>query len=187
MARGISISHVDDMNNWVSSTFHIAMWRGVKDFQSIILYIYSRLVDKSHTKMPWIIYSHISRLVELIILSLLLILYAYFSILRKIVGQDTCTTIIKCFDIDHRNLPLILGIWCSTIPHLPGCFCPWAFFQNIGFNVVPSDPFMSHLATQLGYSAGEFQALQLIVLATFGVVDYPLASCILAHLLEIDF
>ena len=33
-----------------------------------------------------------------------------------------------------------------------------------------SDPFMSHLATQFGYSAG-FQALQLIVLATFGVVD----------------
>ena len=26
-------------------------------------------------------------------------------------------------------------------------------------------------STQLGYSAGEFQALQLIVLATFGVVD----------------
>ena len=32
-------------------------------------------------------------------------------------------------------------------------------------------PFMSHLATQLGYSAGEFQALQLIVLVAFGVVD----------------
>ena len=28
---------------------------------------------------------------------------------------------------------------------------------------------MSHLTTQLGYSAGEFQALQLIVLAVFGV------------------
>ena len=69
------------------------------------------------------------------------------------------------------NNTLILGIWCSTIPHLPGCFCPWTFFQNIGFNVVPSDPVMSHLATQLGYSAGAFQALQLIVLATFGVVD----------------
>ena len=69
------------------------------------------------------------------------------------------------------NNTLILGIWCSTIPHLPGCFCPWTFFQNIGFNMVPSDPFMSHLATQLGYSAGEFRALQLIVLATFGVVD----------------
>ena len=65
----------------------------------------------------------------------------------------------------------ILDIWCSTIPDLPGCFCPWTFFQNIGFNMVPSDPFMSHLATQLGYSAGEFQALQVIVLATFGVVD----------------
>ena len=66
---------------------------------------------------------------------------------------------------------LILGIWCSTIPHLPGCFCPWTFFQNIGFNTVLTNPFMSHLATQLGYSAGEFQALQLIVLVAFGVVD----------------
>ena len=69
------------------------------------------------------------------------------------------------------NNILILGIWCSTIPHLPGCFCFWTFFQNIGFNTVLTDPFMSHLATQLGYSAGEFQALQLIVLAAFGVVD----------------
>ena len=67
------------------------------------------------------------------------------------------------------NNTLILGIWCSTIPHLPGCFCPWTFFQNMRFHMVPSDPCMSHLAIQLGYSAGEFQALQLIVLATFGV------------------
>ena len=66
---------------------------------------------------------------------------------------------------------LILGIWCSTIPHLPGCFCPWTFFENIGFNTVLTDPFMSYLATQLWYSAGEFEALQLIVLAAFGVVD----------------
>ena len=71
----------------------------------------------------------------------------------------------------NNTLIHVLGIWCSTIPHLPGCFCPWTFFQNIGFNMVPSDPFMSHLATQLGYSAGEFQSLQLIVLQTFGVVD----------------
>ena len=69
------------------------------------------------------------------------------------------------------NNILILGIWCSTIPHLPGCFCPWTFFENIGFNTVLTDPFMSHLTTQLGYSAGEFQALQLIVLAAFGAVD----------------
>ena len=55
------------------------------------------------------------------------------------------------------NNTLILGFWCSTIPHLPGCFCPWTFFQNIGFNMVPSDPFMSHLATQLGYSAVELR------------------------------
>ena len=69
------------------------------------------------------------------------------------------------------NNILILGIWCSTIPYLPGCFCPWTFFENIGFNMVLTDPFMSHLTTQLGYYAGEFQALQLIVLAAFGVVD----------------
>ena len=30
---------------------------------------------------------------------------------------------------------------------------------------------MSYLATQFGHSAGEFQALELIVLAAFGVVD----------------
>ena len=59
----------------------------------------------------------------------------------------------------------------SAISHLPGCFCPWTFSQNIGFNIIPSDPFMSHLDTQLGYSTGEFQALQLIVLAAFGVKD----------------
>ena len=38
------------------------------------------------------------------------------------------------------NNTLILGIWCSAISHLPGCFCPWTFSQNIGFNMVPSDP-----------------------------------------------
>ena len=38
------------------------------------------------------------------------------------------------------NSTLILGIWCSTIPHLPGCFCPWTLFQNIGFNMVPWTP-----------------------------------------------
>ena len=59
--------------------------------------------------------------------------------------------------------------FCNLSP--PGCFCPWTFFQNIVFNMAPSDPFMSHLATQLGYSTGEFKALQLIVLVAFGVVD----------------
>ena len=55
-------------------------------------------------------------------------------------------------------------------PSPPRMF-PWTFFENIGFNTVLTDPFMSHLSTQLGYSAGEFQTLQLIVLAAFGVVD----------------
>ena len=37
--------------------------------------------------------------------------------------------------------------------------------------MVPSDPFMSHLATHLEYSVGKFRALQLIVLVAFGVVN----------------
>ena len=56
-------------------------------------------------------------------------------------------------------------------PSPPRMFCPWTFFENFGFNTVLTDPFMLHLATQLIYSTGEFQALQLIVLAACGVVD----------------
>ena len=55
-------------------------------------------------------------------------------------------------------------------------FCPWTFSLNIGLN--PGDwtcffwtPFMSCLHSLVGYSTGEFQALQLIVLAAFGAVD----------------
>ena len=55
--------------------------------------------------------------------------------------------------------------------HLPGCFCPWTFRLNIGLHTSPSDSFVSYLNSHLGYSAGEFQALQLIVLAVFGAVD----------------
>ena len=45
------------------------------------------------------------------------------------------------------------------------------FRLNIGLNTSPSDSFVSYLNSHLGYSAGEFQALQLIVLAVFGAVD----------------
>ena len=82
----------------------------------------------------------------------------------------------------HANLYFIISLhaifFCSThksakiiIDHFAIVAKDGLFFQNIGFHMVPSDPFMSHLATQLGYSAVEFPALQLIVLATFGVVD----------------
>ena len=68
------------------------------------------------------------------------------------------------------NSVLTLGMLRSAIFHHPWCFCPWTFFQNIAFNMVPSDPFMSHIV-KLGYSTGEFQSLQLIVLVAFGVMD----------------
>ena len=43
---------------------------------------------------------------------------------------------------------------------------------------------MSDLYTQLRYSTGEFQALQMIFLTVFGAVDWPLASCMLVYVLE---
>ena len=59
----------------------------------------------------------------------------------------------------------------SANAQLPGCFCPWTFSLNIGLNMFPLDSFMSCLHSLLGYSTGEFQALQLIVLATICAVD----------------
>ena len=54
---------------------------------------------------------------------------------------------------------------------LPGWFRPWTFSLNIGLNMFPLDSFMSCLHSLLGYSTGEFQALQLIVRAAFGAVE----------------
>ena len=73
----------------------------------------------------------------------------------------------------------------SANAQLPGCFRPWTFSLNIGLNLFPLDSFMSCLHSLLGYSTGEFQALQLIVLAAYGPVDWPLAPCMLVHFLEI--
>ena len=52
----------------------------------------------------------------------------------------------------------------SANAQLPGCFRPWRFSLNIGLNMLPFDAFMSCLYSLLGFSTGEFQALQLIVL-----------------------
>ena len=59
----------------------------------------------------------------------------------------------------------------SATTHFPGCFCPWTFSLNTGPNTLPLDFFVSCLDSLLGYSTGEFQALQLIVLAMFGAVN----------------
>ena len=59
----------------------------------------------------------------------------------------------------------------SATAEPPGCFCPWTFSLNIRLNMFPLGSFMSCLHSLLGYSIGEFQALQLIVLAAFGAVD----------------
>ena len=78
----------------------------------------------------------------------------------------------------HNFLNYILGFlylssYSSANAQLPGCFRPWTFPLNIGLNMLPLDSFMSYLHTLLGYPTWEFQALQLIVLAAFGAVDWP--------------
>ena len=71
----------------------------------------------------------------------------------------------------------------SAIAHLRGCFCFWNVIYNIWLNVLPSDSFMSILYYKLGFSIGEFKAVQLIVLVVFVAVD----ACMLVHFLEISF
>ena len=56
-------------------------------------------------------------------------------------------------------------------PSPPRMFLSLDLLSEYRIQHVANGPFMSHLATQLGYSAGEFQAFQLIALAAFGVVD----------------
>ena len=69
---------------------------------------------------------------------------------------------------------LLLSSSGSAKAQLPGCFRPWTFSLNIGLNMLPSDSFMSRLQSLQGYSTGEFQALQLIVLAVSIAMDEPL-------------
>ena len=58
--------------------------------------------------------------------------------------------------------------------------------QDILFqNWIEHVTFMPCLDSLVGYSTGEFHALQLIVLVVPGAVDYSLTSCMLIHILEI--
>ena len=83
--------------------------------------------------------------------------------------------IIKIFMAVHYLNYTLVFLYLSSSGNandqLPGCFRPWTFTLNIGLNMLPSDSFISCLHSLLGYSTGEFQALQLGVLLAFGAVD----------------
>ena len=98
-------------------------------------------------------------------------------------------TIIGGFMTFHYFLNYTLGFRYlsssgSANAQLPGCFQPWILLLIIGLNMFPLDSFMACLYSLLEYSTEEFQALQLIVLAALGAVDYPLVPCMLVHLLK---
>ena len=85
-------------------------------------------------------------------------------------------TIIGIFMANNYLLIYTLGFvyisnYGSANAQLPGCFRPWTLSLNIGLNMFPLDSFVSCLHSLLGYSTGEFQALQLIVLAVLGAGD----------------
>ena len=95
---------------------------------------------------------------------------------RIIFHNEYVLTIIAIFMSINYFLNYTLGFLYlsssgSANAQLPGCFSPWTFSLNFGLNMFPLDFFMSCLHSLLGYSAGEFQALQLIVLVAFGAVD----------------
>ena len=73
--------------------------------------------------------------------------------------------------LNHTLGFLYLSSSGSANAQLTGCFRPWTFSLNIGLNTIPLHSYKSCLHSLLEYSTGEFQALQLIVLAVFGAVD----------------
>ena len=83
--------------------------------------------------------------------------------------------------------PSVLRSSGSANAYHPGCFRPWTFPLNIGLAMLHWNSLMSCLVSVVGYYTGDFQAVQLIALAVFGAVDWPLASCMLVILLEIKF
>ena len=70
-------------------------------------------------------------------------------------------TILYFLDYTYRLIVVLVLHMRNSV-----CFRPWTISVNIGLDMLPPDAFMSCL-----YSTGEFQALQLIVLAALGAMD----------------
>ena len=94
----------------------------------------------------------------------------FFSAIRLILNYTFRLFVLICFDSENA--------------HLHRCFRNWTFLWVLDWT---SNSSVSCLDPPLGYSTGEFQALQLIFVVLCGAVDEPLASCILVHFLAIKF
>ena len=110
------------------------------------------------------------------VLVLSVIMWSFYYLLNRVLFHHDswdCYWNVMAILCNLKNtfrLSVTKYLWfCKCAP--PGCFCPWAFLLNIGLNMLPSDSFISRLGCLLGYSTGQFQALQLIVLAVFGALD----------------
>ena len=85
-----------------------------------------------------------------------LFLFSLVYQLCLILWYKSNTRMLVTFGVCLNNT-LILGIWCSIIPHLPGCFCPWTFFEKIGFNTVLTDPLCHIQQLNLDILQGSFR------------------------------
>ena len=79
--------------------------------------------------------------------------------------HDSCTIIGIFMAINYLLIYTLGFLYVSSSgsanAKLPGYFRPWTFSLNSGLNMFPVGSFMSYLHSLLGYSTGEFQALQL--------------------------
>ena len=91
----------------------------------------------------------------------------YFMIVVTIIGIFMA---INNF-LNYTLGSLYLSSSGSANAQLPGCFRPRTFSLNIGLNMFLWTPLCHVYIPYNGYSTGEFQALQLIVLKAFGAVD----------------
>ena len=133
----------DAMGRWVNLYVH-GTWESFIFVQRGLVVLYKNCVNDSHCFGFAIIVHFYCGAVNSHIRN-----HFLFSLVYQLSFSMINSPILGCFSpsVFVLNNVLTLGIWHSAISHLPGCFCPWTFFQNIGFNKVPSDPFMSHLAT----------------------------------------
>ena len=105
---------------------------------------------------------------NIIILFFLLISLSvfYFIMIHFIISWMLMSMAIQFWT---RDLGFVkLGISGSVIVYIPGCFYPWLFFKDIGFNMLPSDSFMSNVCSPIRKPIKGYQTLNLIILASVG-------------------
>ena len=87
-------------------------------------------------------------------------------------------------DVYIYYVPVMINVWdtASSLIHLPWVFSPTdIFFWTKNLIIQNGPPLYPIYMLNLGYSAGELHALQLVLLAAFRAVDEPPVSCMMVY------